>query len=271
MSTISTILNQQYAVIQTEWLRYQNNPYDADRVHDLRVAIRTLRGLIKFLKRQISKPVFDNLDETLSQAAQLFGPLRDWDVLVMEAGEFVYLHPRNQATYRNLFQTLYEQRNRKMQATLKPEVQRKIAGDLLRVKAQLKELKFNDQHNWPKLIAHEFNRRDHKLMAQYRNLDFDDYVQVHHVRKRAKTLRYAATYFSALRPKHGKKILRRAKNIQDICGTLTDAHINEGQLRQLAAKISDTDQQAILLQLAQVQRQRYRAEREAIVGGLVNV
>ena len=71
--TIQKIIEKRYQAIQAEWTRYLNNPYDPNRAHDLRVMIRTLRGLIKFLKRRIDPAIYTGMDAELSRSANLFG------------------------------------------------------------------------------------------------------------------------------------------------------------------------------------------------------
>ncbi|MCV3739938.1 CHAD domain-containing protein [Lentilactobacillus hilgardii] len=268
MTSIKTILNQQYKTIQIEWLRYRNNPYDVQRAHDLRVSIRTLRGLIKFLKRQIPQVVYDSLNGDLSQSAKIFGPLRDLDVLMIQVGKFAYAHPEEETDYQGLFEGLYHQRNEEMQTTLTDTTQEALATYLMQVKAQLDTLNFKHETDWDKSIAREFKRRDHKLMKQYHQLDFHDYLHVHHVRKRAKTLRYSATYFSEFIPEKEGRILRKAKRVQDVCGTITDAHVIDGELRQLAAQTTDQDRQKLLLRIARSQRDIYMADKKTIIKDL---
>lgn len=69
MASIQSILHDRYQSILVENIRYLNNPYDPDRTHDLRVTIRTLRGLVKFLKRRIDPAVYESIDSNLSRAA----------------------------------------------------------------------------------------------------------------------------------------------------------------------------------------------------------
>lgn len=259
MMSITTILQQQYHSIQTEQIRYQNNPYDSERVHDLRVAIRTLRGLVKFLKREMPQETYETLDRTLSNAAKIFSPLRDLDVLIVEAGAFAYAHPEGKVNYRDFFKMFDNKRHEEMQQTLVDSVQQELTTDLDQVKAQLKTVNFNHVPDWTKLIAKELKRRKHQLIKQYDHLDFQDYPRVHHVRKKAKTLRYSATYFAEFVPKKAEKIRRQAKRVQDVCGSITDAHVNYVALNQLASQTTDDNNKALLLRIARAQREKFTA------------
>lgn len=267
MTSIKAILQQRYAKIQTEWRRYRNNPYDVERPHDLRVAIRTLRGLIKFLKRDMPQLTYESLDNDLSQAAKLFSPLRDLDVLIAEAGDFAYEHPEESSAYSALFEKLRQKRDEEMKHTLTKASRLTFTTCLKRIKTQLDSLTFESAGNpdYPKLLAKEFKRRDRELMKQYHQLDFHDYPRVHHVRKRAKTLRYSATYFADFVPKKERKRVERAKRIQDICGVITDAHVNDQQLQRLAANTSSLEHRRVLLQIAEEQRKIYTADKQAVV------
>ncbi len=63
--SIQEIINTQYDQILTERIRFLNNPNNADRDHDLRVSIRTLRGLFNFLKKEIPASSFETIDTNL--------------------------------------------------------------------------------------------------------------------------------------------------------------------------------------------------------------
>ncbi|AUJ29779.1 CHAD domain-containing protein [Liquorilactobacillus hordei] len=257
MKSILTILQLQYDLIEKELIRYQNNPYDADQTHDLRVAIRTLRSLFKFLKRDFAPNTFADIDKSLSKAAKVFNDLRELDVLIAKSSEFAYNHPEKRTDYRHFFQSFYNKRKKEMLKTLTPTVQKEIISNLAQVKDQLKTLDFNEENDWNKYIYQELNRREKKLSQLYDDLDFKDYTRVHRIRKKAKTLRYSATYFIEFAPKKAKKISKKAKKIQYACGNITDAHVNYGLLCNFAAQSNNQNDKKLLLRIAQVQKKVY--------------
>lgn len=251
--SVKEVLQQQYHQIQIEWLRYQNNPYEVARVHDLRVSIRTLRGLIKFLKPALSISIYNQLNTDLGEFAQHFSDLRDLDVLITKVGEYAYQYPETGSNYPELFKQLQHRRTEKMVQTLNKESQVIIEKYLDKVNTTLKDLKFEGKIDQGNMMAKEFKRRDRKLMKQYNNLDFQNYERVHHVRKRAKTLRYSATYFADYVPKKEHKRVKRAKKIQDICGAITDAHVIKHQLQDLAEKTTSQSKHEMFMKIADYQ------------------
>ncbi|WP_439818542.1 CHAD domain-containing protein [Weissella paramesenteroides] len=250
--SVKEILQQQYQQIKIEWLRYQNNPYEVERVHDLRVSIRTLRGLIKFLKPTLSTSIYNQLNTDLGEFAQYFSDLRDLDVLIAKVGEYAYQYPETGRIYPELFKQLQHRRVEKMAQILTEESRAIIEKYLDKVNITLKDLNFEGiSHD--KMMAKEFKRRDRKLMKQYNNLDFQNYERVHHVRKRAKTLRYSATYFADYMPEKEHKRVKRAKKIQDICGAITDAHVIKHQLQDLAEKTTSQSKYEMFMKIADYQ------------------
>lgn len=257
MTTIQSILKRRYQAILVENTRYLNNPYDPERAHDLRVMIRTLRGLIKFLKRRIDPAVYTDIDTNLSQAAILFGDLRELDVLIEQAGLYTYDHPDKDADYLHLFSVLRQNRQDEMRQTLNDQAQEKFQNELKQVDKQLTKLKFTQSTGWHQYIVKELNRRNHKLVKIYEELNFKDYPEVHHVRKRSKTLRYASTYFGDFAPNKANKSAKLAKDIQDDTGTITDAHVNYMRLRQLADKMTKDADKQLLLKIADEQLKKF--------------
>lgn len=257
MTSIQSILQQRYQAILAENIQYLNNPYDPERTHDLRVMIRTLRGLIKFLKRRIDPGAYTDIDTNLSRAANLFSDLRELDVLIEQAGRYAYEHPDKSADYFHLFSVLRENRHDEMQRTLSEQAQDRLQNELKQVGMQLSKIKFTHSTGWHQYIIKELNRRNHKLVKIYEKLDFKDYPAVHHVRKRSKTLRYASTYFVAFAPNKANKSAKLAKDIQDDTGTITDAHVNYMRLRQLAETMTKDVDKQLLLQIADEQLKKF--------------
>ncbi|MFT8360570.1 CHAD domain-containing protein [Liquorilactobacillus satsumensis] len=257
MMSILTILQRQFDLIETELIRYRNNPFDVERTHDLRVAIRTLRGLFKFLKREIPQAAFAVVDKNLSEAAKIFGTLRELDVLIAKSSEFAYTHPEEHTNYRHFFQDFHHRRQQEMERIMAPKVQQELTDYLAGVRDQLGILRFDKKTDWSKQVAQELKRRKNSLDKAFNQLDFKDYTRVHQIRKRAKTLRYSATYFAKLAPQKAVKVQKQAKKIQAICGEITDAHVNYDFLLQFAEQTDNSADKKLLLRIAQAQHELY--------------
>jgi CHAD domain-containing protein len=257
MKSVLNILQQQFGRIQIEEIRFFNDPNDPERAHDLRVSIRTLRGLCKFLKHQIPPASFTIIDQDLSAAAQIFGQLREMDVLIEKISQYAYEHPVENPSYQHLFATFYQQRQQQMEISLKPTTRQQLDENLLKVKKQLDQLHFETTADWQKLITREMKQRQKKINKAFLQLDLTDYPQVHRIRKRAKTLRYSATFFAGFITKTAQKAQLQAEKIQNECGIITDAHVNFNLLSEFVQKFSDKNDQQLLLKIAQEQQKLY--------------
>lgn len=257
MKSVLNILQQQFGQIKIEEIRFFNDPYDPERAHDLRVAIRTLRGLCKFLKHQLPAASFSVIDQNLSAAAQIFGPLREMDVLIEKIDQYAYKHPVANPSYQHLFQVFYQQRQQQLETILTPVVRKKLDTALLQVKQLIDQLHFETIADWQKLITRKMKQRQKKITKAFQQLDLTDYPHVHQIRKRAKTLRYSATYFADFLTKAAQKTQLQAEKIQNACGVITDAHVNFNLLNEFAKKFPDKNDQQLLLKIAQEQQQLY--------------
>lgn len=258
MKSIMPIFQRQLQQIQIEHTRFLNNPYDPERTHDLRVSLRILRGLFKFLKRQLPTTNFAIINQNLSQAAKLLGPLREIDVLIEKSSQYALKYSSNDGSYYQLFKMFYQQRQQIMEQILSVTTQTTFTKCLTTVKQQLTQLKFPAKLNWSKLLTQQLKKRQKKIIKAYQNLDLTDYPQVHHIRKQAKTLRYSATYFADFISQAAIKTQAAAEKIQDTCGLITDAHVNYSLLLDFAAKIADPQQKSLLLKIAHEQEKIYR-------------
>ncbi|WP_281164510.1 CHAD domain-containing protein [Liquorilactobacillus sicerae] len=260
MKSIMPIFQRQFQQIQIERTHFLNNPYDPERTHALRVSLRTLRGLFKFLKRQLPATSFATIDQNLSQAAKLLGPLREIDVLIEKSSQYALKYPSTDTSsnYYQLFKMFHQQRQQIMEQVLTTTTQTTLKNCLITVKQQLAQLKFQTELNWSKLLTQQLKKRQKKIIKAYRHLDLTDYPQVHQIRKKAKTLRYSATYFADFISQAAIKTQAAAEKIQDTCGVITDAHVNYGLLQDLAAKITDPQQKDLLLKIAHEQEKIYQ-------------
>ena len=82
MEEIQKILMERHGKIETAYQDYQNNPFDPEKAHQLRVRVRKIRTLLNILKPLISTENYDPLNQNLRQVAQVYETIRELDVLV---------------------------------------------------------------------------------------------------------------------------------------------------------------------------------------------
>src|SRR5699024_11752212 len=108
------VFEQQINKVSGLYLDYQNNPFSDELVHDLRVSIRELRGLLNFIKKRMDKDHYNKFYERLGAAARVFGSLRELDVLYEYCEAYAVNHPETGEAYYQLFNTFVKERRIEM-------------------------------------------------------------------------------------------------------------------------------------------------------------
>ena len=83
----------------------------------------------------------------------------------------------------------------------------------------------------------------------FKTVDISDYEAVHEIRKSAKKVRYAATYFDDTVSKDLNQYRKDAKAIQSEFGEITDAHVNYDLLTAYTDKVKDENVRDLLIQI----------------------
>jgi CHAD domain-containing protein len=200
---------------------------DTEPVHDLRVAVRRLRAVPRGGRALVAEDWANRLRDELDWLGRSLGPLRDLDVLIEHLGQEA--------------ETLDE-----ADSTALADAFRALAGDHMRARADAIAALDSDRYltlldalakptplveaktTLREVAAGEL-RRLHKTMREV-DLGASDAL-LHKARIRAKRLRYIA---EALR---NKRVVRRAKEFQDVVGEHQDAVVAEARLRELAARV----------------------------------
>jgi CHAD domain-containing protein len=226
---------------------------EPEDLHDLRVAVRRLRALLRaadaLLVPEWAKPLRDELKWL---GAEL-GPARDLDVLIgYLRGEAAALDGDEKA-FAEVLKRLEGERaaaRERLLAALDSERYRDLLAALDAAarapQARALDAPLDD------LAAREF-RRLAKAMQGLGDRPSDD--DLHGVRIKGKRARYAAELVGG---KRAARFVRRAKTFQDVVGEHQDAVVAEDRLRALVADLVSTD--AVLAAGRVVERQRQRRE-----------
>lgn len=249
MNKRQVVFETQIDKITSLYLNYQNNPFSTELVHDLRVAIRELRGLLNFIKKRMDDDQYNRLNQKLGDAARIFSPLRELDVLYAYCEHYAIEHPNSSDAYYQLFNTFVKDRRVEMNRTFNK-------GNIAIIQQALNDAKeileldlFDNKKDWKKYTQKRMKKKNQKLLDAYDAVDISDYEEVHEIRKSAKKLRYAATYFDATLSKDLDDYRKAAKGIQSEFGEITDAHVNYDLLTTYAEKVTDADVQDLLIQI----------------------
>jgi CHAD domain-containing protein len=213
-------------------------------VHQLRVALRRLRSVLKAFRPAARGAALEELDEALKGLARRLGPARDWDVflagLAAEAaaalGEDKRLaalrravEARRDAAYGALRRELDGPNFRRLAlhgvALLLRRPWRAEAGaDAVAVlDAPLAEF-----------AAPLLDKRWRKLREGGDGIAERSFEELHELRLEAKRLRYAAELFAPLwAGKAARRFLKRLSALQEALGTVNDAAVARGLLSAL--------------------------------------
>lgn len=223
---------------------------DPESLHDMRVAIRRSRALLRAGRTLVASDT-QMLDLELKWIGAVLGDVRDLDVMLERLREgAALLDPADRAAAARLLRSLERRRGRARRALSKALDGERYAQLLDRFEATLAAL----EPSATQVALQRLARRELKKLAgavAAAGASPSDEV-LHALRKRGKRVRYA--HELAGRP----KVVRRAKVLQDVLGEHQDSAVAEEHLRSLADAAAADEALAAGLLIA-----RERAAREA--------
>lgn len=216
---------------------------DPEALHDLRVAVRRSRSLLKGMPGVFSPAELERFKAEFKELQTITGPVRDYDVLLEDLESFSEERPELEYETAVLRKEI-ARRHSAARTKLKRRLQSKRFADLLDAwLATLEGLPTSDEAERPdastpiKKLARERIAADRKRFSVLSEaaLKEGDPAAVHHARKRGKALRYNLEFFGALgNKKKAKHLGRKLKKIQDELGAYQDTIVQEAVLRDAA-------------------------------------
>ena len=229
---------------------------DADAVHDMRVAVRRLRSVLRTSKPMLAEQWVDSLREELDWLADLLGAVRDLDVLRKNLHRDASgIDAGRAACTDELLRPLDDEHRRAREALLEGMREQRYYRllDALEAAAEAPPTRRSDLA-LERLAAKEFE----KLRKRGRGLTRMDDQQLHKTRIRGKRARYAAELVKPSRGKQAKRLISAAKEFQDVLGDYQDAVVALPRLRELARLAPATDCAVLAGRLIERQEQRKR-------------
>jgi CHAD domain-containing protein len=222
---------------------------DPESLHDMRVAVRRSRALLRAGSRLIATDT-QQLRNELQWLGSVLGDVRDLDVLLAHLrSEAASLDPADRAAAGRLLRALDRQRTRLRRTLLKALDGARYAAVLDLFEATLETLEPAGSDATLEQLA---RRELKKLRRAVNALDQDPSdAQLHDLRKRGKRTRYAHELAGS------KAVVQRAKTFQDVLGAHQDSVVAEERLRALSHEAPPD--QALAAGLL-VQRERARRE-----------
>lgn len=206
---------------------------DAEGLHQMRVGLRRLRAAISAFSEMLQNSETEQIKSNLKWLGQCLGGARDLDTLL----DSLQHGPAKKSIPQSIRQR-FEQRRRHTYADLRQVLSSaRFRGLLLDILAWI------ECGNWSRTPANsmallrvrpaaahaasELGRRHKKLVKQLSGLKHVDPEERHHLRIRAKRLRYAVEFFADLfagrkNSHHRDRLLSALKDLQSALGDLND-------------------------------------------------
>jgi CHAD domain-containing protein len=234
---------------------------DPEDLHDLRVAVRRLRTILRVAAPPLDEDWASELRAELDWLGQALGPVRDLDVMLEHMrAEQAQLEDAEQAAFEPLLKQLERERSTARRSLVAAMRSARYTELLDRLEEAGRRPRTRAARPAPeKIAAAELA----KVRKAVRKLDRDPSdAQLHRVRIKGKRARYAAELAA---PGAGKRITRfvdAAKAFQDVTGEHQDAVVTGRRLRALAAE-GDPGAAFAAGRIAERQEARKAAAREA--------
>ena len=198
---------------------------DPESLHDMRVGVRRLRALLRTGRELVASDTAA-LERRLKQLGQVLGEVRDLDVLLarLEA-QAAELGEEDTRQARPLLATLRTERScsrSRLLAALRSDEYLGLLDDTARTIDEL------EPSGTAATLDDLVDRASVKLRKAVRKLpDTPANEELHAVRKKGKRARYAGELAGR------KKLVKRAKELQDVLGEHQDAVVAADRLREL--------------------------------------
>ena len=204
---------------------------DADAVHDIRVAVRRLRAVLRTARPILDRAWSNDLRHELDLFGRLLGAVRDLDVLIerltSEASELGV----DAGETERLLAPLRLQRDAGRTRLRAAMDDQRYFSLLDRLEAATRSLPATR----PDLTVDQLARKEFKkLRAFEKHTSRDDDRQLHELRIHSKRARYAAELARASRGAPAARFIKAATRLQDVLGEHHDAVVAIAELSRLA-------------------------------------
>ena len=256
---------------------------DPEFLHELRVAIRRTRAVLRQGRNVLPPAMAEHARERFVWLGAITGIARDLDVFLIEWDDYTRNLSEDVVAALEPMRAHIEQKRQDAYATLIPKLQSREATEFLALwRTWLRDPVKNGLRNdvgkqrLGKVVAKRIARTQSLLVERGRVITPETPCeQVHDLRKDAKKVRYLLECFGDLLPKSKQRtFVRRLKAFQDILGEHQDAAVHVEELRTLAhelqAKEVPVDTMLAIGQLIEQLDQRRKAAREAFAEGFTS-
>ena len=228
---------------------------DSEDVHDMRVAVRRLRSILRTSRPMLDREWADGLRGELDWLADVLGPVRDLDVISEDlAAEIASLDAGEAVSGGRLLEPLKDQQRRVRRELLAALDSQRYLALLDRIEHASESLPVRRcDLGVEQMAAKQFQ----KLRRRARALGPDpSSLALHKTRIMLKRARYAAELAATTTGKPAKLVIKRAKHVQDILGQHQDAIVAQREIRKLARAVDEREATLVAGRLIERQQQR---------------
>jgi CHAD domain-containing protein len=209
---------------------------DADAVHDMRVAVRRLRTILRTARPMLSRAWVDDLRSELDRFGRLFGSVRDLDVLIEHLTREATEAGAGTGETEGLLAPLEAERDRarvELRAAIEDERYYVLLDRLEAATASLPVTRTD-------LTVEQFAKKEFKKLRLFgKRASRDDDRQLHKLRIHGKRARYAAELAQRSRGAPATRFVKASTRLQDVLGEHQDAAVAIDRL-QLLARIAES-------------------------------
>jgi CHAD domain-containing protein len=221
---------------------------DTEFLHDLRVAVRRTRALLRELKTVFPPDELAHFREEFKWVQQVTGPSRDLDVYLLDWNEFAALVPETQQEDLAGLRQLLEERRAAERVTMERDLRSARTTRLFSDWAVfLERLPGRDVGDRPDAVTPIGELAARRIARVYRQMvkmgraisDASPHEDLHELRKKGKELRYLLEFFAPLfSAKVTKPMVRSLKALQDTLGRFQDREVQAAMIRDLADAVA---------------------------------
>ena len=213
---------------------------DAEYLHQMRVALRRLRVVLRMAEKFRADESLSALSGEVAALCVALGRIREWDVFIAETVQPMCARMAGHAGLQALL-AVSERQRMACYAELRDAKQaRELQQLILRFAIWMSGAYWQQQGEAVPLARDFATRRLHKLARRFaqsgQQLNTPDAARLHALRILAKKLRYSAEFFAALydRKKTGS-FLAALSEVQEVLGQINDVAVAHRLLDELAA------------------------------------
>jgi CHAD domain-containing protein len=206
---------------------------DPEAVHDLRVAVRRMRSVLRTTRALYDPDWLDALRAELDWLGSSFGPLRDLDVLLADLRKEV---DADALPVLKLLEGARRRARKRAVATLESERYVKLL-DRLAAAVDAPPVRSSDL-SLEAAAGNEFRKLCRAAKKLRRRATA---AEVHKARIRAKRARYAAELVEPLTGKRARRFIKESKRFQDVVGAHQDAVVAADRIRGVVERSKSTE------------------------------